>query len=117
MEYTGENITARQFEEVLSKSHSSIRQYVDLDSLVPYLNEEGLLSKDDLSFLNNKLYQQSNRIDYLICSLPSKGNDAESRFMKCLENAKDHSGHEDLLKILQHNISERPVLESVEVRR
>lgn len=114
MESTGE-----MFRQLLKKCHSSIRDYANLDTLIPYLNEEGLLSQEDLSFLNNKLYQQSHRIDYLIFSLPSKGSDAESRFMKCLENAKDHLGHEELLKILHKTISERPAigdLGSFEVR-
>ena len=69
----------KQFTDLLSKFHSSIRQYVDLGTLIPHMNAAGLVSSEDISFLNNSLYPISSRVDYLIFCLPRKGKDTEYR--------------------------------------
>jgi len=100
-----------QFTDLLSKYHPAIRQHVDLATLIPHMNAAGLVSTEDISFLNNRLYPISSRIDYLIFCLPRKGKDAESLFIECLEKAADHRGHTTLSKILHKAISERPPID------
>ncbi len=76
---------------------------MNVQSLLPYLQQEGLLTPNEYeklsqAFIHNQTSREQNQ--YLLGILPSKGEKACERFIKCLSLAKDHSGHARLVKLL-----------------
>ena len=94
---------------------------LDLKTLIPYLYKHGLLTQDNLYDLKNlevPTMERANALVYHI--LPSKGPGAFTKFVKCLEEEKEHMGHQTLVRLFtlpvqceeEHNVSDqKPTVE------
>ena len=75
---------------------------LDLPTLIPVLNQYGLLTMDDNYTLQNPYIPPLERSNALIYRmLPMKGSGAFKKFIKCLGEATQHSGHQEWIKILK----------------
>ena len=74
---------------------------LDLKTLVPILHNHSLLTSTDYYYLTNNLIPPLERANQLVHSiLPSKGPGAFTLFVKCLQEEKEHMGHQELVKII-----------------
>jgi len=74
---------------------------LNLATLVPVLNKYHLLTQDENNFLLNRMTiptEKASTLVYII--LPSKGPEAFSLFLRCLQEEKEHLGHQTLAKKL-----------------
>ena len=69
----------------LHRLHSTIRESVTIKSLIPFLNEENLLTVDDLAILSLSSTTEFEKIDYLVSLLPHKG-DFWDKFIRSLRH-------------------------------
>ena len=76
-------------------------ELLNLETLQPVLHRHELLTLgDDYTLLNN-LVSPLNRANALLYQiLPSKGSGAFKKFIMCLKEETEHSGHQELAKIL-----------------
>jgi len=82
----------------LIMKHSDL---LDFTTLVPVLNKHYLLTWNDNYILLNRLTPPTDRANALLYTiLPSKGPEAFSLFLKCLQEEKKHMGHQALARKL-----------------
>ena len=75
---------------------------LNLSVLVPILTQYGLLTSSDTYTLQNSLippYERSCALIYRI--LPTKGSGAFKKFIECLQEEKEHLGHQEWVKVLK----------------
>ena len=71
-----------------------------MDTLVPLLNKYQLLTQANMYDLKNRLINPTERANLLVYHiLPSKGPRAFTLFVKCLQEEKDHMGHQTLARL------------------
>ena len=76
-------------------------ELLDLTTLVPVLNRHHLLTQSENYDLLNRLISPIERANALVYTmLPSKGPEAFVLFIKCLQEEKEHVGHQELAKQL-----------------
>ena len=86
--------------EVFFKTWGSIRDYINLDELVPILMEDDLVAGlDEYEKLTSGA--TNGRKQYLFGLLPSKGPDAYQILYQCLQKEKQHRGHEYVVTVLK----------------
>ena len=84
---------------------------LDLHTLIPKLNNCQLLTQHNLYDLKNPLVPPIERANALVYQiLPSKGSGAFTLFVKCLQEEKEHMGHQTLAKLftLPDQVPETP---------
>ena len=79
--------------------------YIDLPSLVPFLSEEGLLTKHEQERLLNDLVRSDKRVMELVTVLSKKGSGCVRRFMDCLRKEIGHQGHKVLLYAMEQSFN------------
>ena len=91
-----------------------IRSSVNLDYLVPQLMKHELLTPAEFSLLSDRSVNEAERIGYLISVLRRKGelNDQVKRLIASLEGGREHTGHADILSIINEEV---PPLDDTEV--
>ena len=73
---------------------------LDLDTLIPKLNKYHLLTLNNKYDLENRLVPPTQRANALVYQiLPSKGARAFTLFVKCLQEEKEHMGHQTLARL------------------
>ena len=74
---------------------------LDLLTLLPILNKYNLLTSSDNYELMNPMIPPLQRVNKLVYTiLPTKGPGTFSLFINCLQEDKQHTGHQELVKIL-----------------
>ena len=91
---------SNQFEELLMKYNSELMKSLNVNSLLPHLQCEQLLTSAEVDFLISTQKTNYDKKQYLLSILPSKGENAYERFVRCLSQDTEHSGHADLVKKL-----------------
>ena len=89
---------------ILARCHTRIRTNLDIDAIFPHLNEQELLTDNEIYILQNNLHTIQERIDCLVQWLPRKGRDGLSRFIACLRSSRDALGHEELADLLNQEV-------------
>ena len=75
-------------------------ELLDLDTLIPKLNKYHLLTQTNLYDLKNRQVSPEKRANALVYQiLPSKGSGAFTLFVKCLQEEKEHMGHQTLARL------------------
>lgn len=73
---------------------------LDFDTLIPVLIKYNLLTQANIYDLKNPLVAPTKRANELVYRiLPSKGPKAYMLFVKCLQEEKEHLGHQTLAKL------------------
>ena len=74
-----------------------------MEDLVPHLVEKRLLTKNEyLELSTYPPWKQSEH--YVLKILPTKGEDGWKTFLDCLEEEEEHSGHQDLFRLLKTKV-------------
>ena len=73
---------------------------LDFPTLIPLLNKRHLLTQANSYDLANQLLSPTKRANLLLYDiLPSKGPGAFTLFLECLQEEKQHMGHQHLVKL------------------
>lgn len=74
-------------------------ELLDITTLLPLLNKYHLLTQsDNYTLLNGLIPPIERAIALVYMMLPSKGPNAYILFAKCLQEEKEHAGHQELAK-------------------
>lgn len=88
--------------KVLLRQHQPLLvQYIDLDSLIPYLNQQLLLTDDENEILLNLYLSNRKRVLKLLQFVESKGEEGFLRFLRAIESEQEHMGHVELTKLFR----------------
>ena len=95
-----------------------IEGLLDLEQIRCHLHQHKLLSDSDWATLQAPDFELSRKtkIQMLITSLPRKGSDALDRFVKCLINSANGTGHGELAQIICKIVKGRGSQTSVDRR-
>ena len=75
---------------------------LNLTTLIPILNQYGLLTSSDTYTLQNPYIPPNERSSALVYRiLPTKGSGAFKKFIECLQEEKEHLGHQEWVKVLK----------------
>ena len=77
---------------------------LNLEQIFPHLCQHGLLTYSEKEKLKNDYFKTHEKIDELLKWIPMKGSDALARFVKCLRNSTDGTGHDELATSLGDKI-------------
>lgn len=92
-------------EKILRKCHVDLSRLLNFDSLLPYLNQHGLLTIDEHEDLVNPLHTYPIRVSKLLVWLPRKGSWFLYKFVECLQqSAQECPHHKELGNLLQKAI-------------
>ena len=96
-------LTLQEQEDILNSLHPELRG-LNLEQIFPHLNQQGLPSYSEKKKLRNEYFTTHDRIDELIKWIPTKGSDALERFIVCLRNSADGTGHDELATLLENEL-------------
>ena len=85
---------------VLQICSPAIKDMLDISVIVPHLNANNLLTKDNVKMLTNMSKSQQEKTEYLVYILPRKNNGWFEKFLHCLEQSAEIARHADLVKEL-----------------
>ncbi len=99
-------VKIHSLKNVIQKHNRDFVECMNVQSLLPYLQEQELLTRHEYEKLTQEVHTktQSEQNHYLLRILPTKGEHAFERFFTCLTQADEHLGHEQLVKILSQHI-------------
>jgi hypothetical protein len=92
-----------EWSQCLKEHHCRIIEYLNVNTLLPHLWENGLLTPNERDWLDSMRKTPREQARYLLRILPGKGKRGFKRFLECLREEKYHLGHEDLVKCLDHS--------------
>ena len=85
----------------IQRCASSIRDYMDRQSLAPYLFEHALLTDDEMYHFCDEKRSPGESNTYLIERLKAKGRDSAQKFYQCLQMEPQHLGHSQIVEDLK----------------
>lgn len=90
-----------QWPPLLARHSRDIIKSLKMEMLVPHLVEKNLLTKNEYQELTT--YSPWKQGEHFVLKiLPTKGEDGCKRFLECLEEEEEHSGHQDLFRLLEN---------------
>ncbi len=89
-----------KFKKALQSCNHELIVCMNVQSMLPYLQQEALLTTNEYEKLTQAVKTPSEQNQYLLGILPTKGERACERFVKCLSLANEHSGHAHLVTLL-----------------
>ena len=93
----------QQQEDILNSLHPELRG-LNLEEIFPYLCQHGLLTYSEKEELKSDSITTHKKIDKLLKWIPTKGSNALARFVECLRNSTDGTGHDELATLLEDKI-------------
>lgn len=90
----------KRFRDLIQECSYELLNSLNVDSLLPHLQKERLLTHEEFEALIHPLKTSHEKKNILLSILPTKGENAYERFLTCLTNSDDHSGHSYLVKLL-----------------
>lgn len=83
------------------KHCDSIIQSLNMDTLVPHLLKNNLLTQGEYEEIDRDKETPRKQNQYFILKvLPRKGGNAFEKFLESLKAEKEHLGHQELVKLL-----------------
>lgn len=79
---------------------------LDVTTILPYLTAKHLLTNDDRQVLMTYTKTQVEKAQYLLDILPRKANGWFEKFIECLRESTDGTGHGDLVMELETKLQE-----------
>ena len=91
-------LSVKEQERILQECGLDIHGMLDLEQIFPHLYSHNLLTDTEQELLQTPSVQCSrkSKISRLVTNLPKKGPDALWRFVQCLSDSIDGTGHYDL---------------------
>lgn len=96
--------------DALNAEHSSIRDSLNIDEILSFLNAKSLLTPDEQYRLRDTNQPWGKRIDFLIEILPRKKSDWWNGFLHCLDKSSSRPGlevHKELADQLRGQFNQR----------
>ena len=87
--------------DIIRQCAPIIRQYMNRDSLLPYLMQYSLLTDDEIYHFTHKDKSLGESSNYLIKVLETKHSDAAQIFYQCLQMEREHMGHLQIAEFLK----------------
>ena len=87
--------------DIIYQLYPQMIQYINMVSLIPYLNKYGILTAEERHYLNNNHKSPTEKVNYLLQYLESKNEETVKNFLKALKEAREHSGHTELCRLLR----------------
>ena len=94
LKYTHSQLTSE-----ITRLHVIIKDHINFENLIPFLNKNDVFTKDEIKFLMNNHQSGADKVSHLIMWLHAKNEKGIHNFVKALVEAQEHSGH---LVILNH---------------
>ena len=88
-------------EQVFNKCSVILFHSLDVSTISPYLVKHQLVTESDSEKFDNPYISDVDKIDYLIQILPSKGNCWLEKFIQCLDETSEGTGHCKIVKELK----------------
>ena len=88
-------------EQVFNKCSVILFHSLDVSTISPHLVKHQLVTKSDSEKLDNPYISDVDKIDYLIQILPRKGNCWLEKFIQCLDETSEGTGHCKIVKELK----------------
>ena len=100
-------------EKILRKHHLELLRLLNIELLLPYLNQHGLLTGNEHEDLINPLHTSTTKANKLVVWLPHKGSRFLYKFIECLQqSAEECPPHGELADAL-----DRAIHHTVHMRR
>ena len=87
--------------DVIYQLNPEMNRYINMVSLIPYLNKYGILTSEDRFHLSNSLKSQTEKVSYLLQSLEGRSDKTVQDFLHALKEASEHNGHIELCRLLK----------------
>ncbi len=94
-------------EEVLDYLMPQLMQYMNPQALLPYLQRNSLVSEEDIDYICNPLRTDLERRQRIITRSPYRDPEAFDRFVLCLAEEPEHTGHKYLTRRLREAIQRK----------
>ena len=93
-------------EKVLKRCNVQIHDLLNFETIFPHLVQANLLTRREQGHLQsfNTSLSEDQKITKLINLLPKKGSDALQRFVSCLWDTADGTGHAELADFIQSRV-------------
>lgn len=86
---------------IIQQCSPVICQFIDRNSLAPHLQQEKILTTDELHNFVNPIQSPGYCGHYLIQRLLTKHPNSAQKFYRCLLSEKEHSGHAHIAEVLK----------------
>ena len=90
-----------QWPPLLAKHSCEIIQSLNMEMLAPHLTEKNLLTMSEYQELLGRSSSRKRSEHFVVNVLPTKGKDGFERFLECLKDENEHSGHQYLFQLLK----------------
>ena len=97
------NCNYEQLSKAITKLHPIIKNHINFETLIPFLNYYAIFTDDEMDILMNAS-KKAEKVNELITSLPTKDKDGIYNFVKALNDAHQHSGHDVILDNLKREL-------------
>ena len=87
--------------DIIYQLNPQMNKYINMVSLIPYLNKHGILTSDERFYLNNSSKSPSEKVTFLLQYLERKGEETVQKFLQALKEEREHSGHTELCRLLK----------------
>ena len=94
------NNTCSSVMDVLYQLNPELNEHVNMNSLIPYMNKYGILTKNERFYLNDSTKSPSDKVTYVLGVLELKDDKTIRNFVKALKEEKQHPGHSVLCSLL-----------------
>ena len=101
-------IGQKEQDDILSSLYSYLCA-INIKAIFPFLIEQKLITSDEREHLLNPHHSDGDKVNKLMVWLPKKGPDALTRFIQCLEDSSDGTGHEVLAKKIRKAMYEKAI--------
>ena len=89
--------------DIIYQLYPQMVKYINLDSLVPHIYKNGVLTSREWYYFNNFFKSPTEKIHYLLQYIDGKGEDTVQKFLQALKEEKIHPGHIELCRLLKQN--------------
>jgi len=92
---------AKSIMDIIYQLNPQMIKYINMVSLIPYLNKYGILTSEERFYLNSSSKSPTEKVNFLLQYLESKSDDTVLKFLKALKDAREHTGHIELCRLLK----------------
>ena len=89
---------------VLDLIAPDVTALVNMEVLLPFLQQHQLVTVDEESYLSSLMYSSWEKARWLLSYIKHKGDGALQLLLCCLHLAHEHTGHKDLADILKRHM-------------
>lgn len=90
-----------QWPPAVTEHCHDIIQSLNMEMLTPHLLQNNLLAIPEYQQLDAQGTPWKQSEYFVLRVLPTKGEEGFKRFLNCLKEEKEHSGHQDLFRLLK----------------